>query len=136
MSDANSTNAPLESLDEWEDFVLDRYPEPGEKAKEDFRKIAHTTFDILKPLDRAVKMFFKPKGKIVDIREATKEVGVQETQVDRQEWAITTALFADAGLDLSVKLHAKHALSRIVELSDRAEDCAEQIELVAVKSVN
>ena len=27
MPDVNATNAPLGSLDEWEDFVLDRYPE-------------------------------------------------------------------------------------------------------------
>ena len=39
-------------------------------------------------------------------------------------------------IDLGVKLHARRAISRIVELSDRAEDCAEQIELVAVKSVS
>ncbi len=28
---------PLRSLDEWEDFVAERYPQPGQKAKADYR---------------------------------------------------------------------------------------------------
>jgi len=37
MSDTHPPDAPLHSLDEWEDFVVERYPEPGTKAKDDFR---------------------------------------------------------------------------------------------------
>lgn len=45
MSNAETTKTPLQSLDEWEDFVKERYPEPGkpfkatdpDKKKEEFR---------------------------------------------------------------------------------------------------
>ena len=117
-------------------FLVSHRPQIPESLKEQFRELAHTTFDILTPLDKAVKRFFKPKGKIDAIREKTVEVGEQETAVDRLEWSLTTALFDDESLDLAVKLHANRAILQIVELSDRAEDCAEQLELVAVKSVS
>ncbi len=117
-------------------FLVGQRPQIPETLKEKFRELAHATFDILSPLDKAVKRFFKPKGKIDAIREQTKAVGVQETAVDRLEWDLTTALFGDDSLDLSVKIHAKRAILQIVEMSDRAEDCAEQLELVAVKSVS
>ena len=117
-------------------FFVSQRPHIPDGLKAQFQEIAHATFDILTPLDNTVKTYFKPKGKIEEIREHAKAVGVQETAIDRMEWALTTALFDDEGLELAEKRHAKRALSRIVELSDRAEDCAEQIELVAVKSVS
>ena len=35
MENVNPT--PLQSLEDWEDDVLERYPEPGKKAKDDYR---------------------------------------------------------------------------------------------------
>ena len=40
MADATRSSGPLDSLDEWEDFVLERYPEGGEgsnKFDKEFR---------------------------------------------------------------------------------------------------
>ncbi|HEY3789335.1 MAG TPA: inositol oxygenase family protein, partial [Urbifossiella sp.] len=37
MNDRNQSQNPLQSLDDWENFVESRYPTPGEKAKEDYR---------------------------------------------------------------------------------------------------
>mgnify|MGYP000911935616 CR=1 FL=1 len=41
---------PLQSIEQWEEDVLERYPEPGaEKKKEDFRDYAHTNrFDLVR----------------------------------------------------------------------------------------
>ena len=33
----NASKNPLQSLDQWEDFVANRYPQPGEKGKDDYR---------------------------------------------------------------------------------------------------
>ena len=117
-------------------FLVSQRPQIPDALSQQFSTLAHSTFDILDPLDKAVRRFFKPKGKIDDIREHTKEVGAQEAEVDRLEWELTTALFNDSTLDLANKMHTRHAISRIVEMSDRAEDCAEQLELVALKSVS
>ena len=34
---SNFSENPLQSLDQWEDFVADRYPQPGTKGKDDYR---------------------------------------------------------------------------------------------------
>ena len=47
---------------------------------------------------------------------------------------LTTAVF-DSDHDLSVKLHLRMAIQRIVHISDRAEDAGDQLGLVAVKSI-
>ena len=47
---------PLQSLDEWEDDVLERYPEPeiksGDKSKEEFRNYENTVRDTVKEFYR------------------------------------------------------------------------------------
>ena len=37
MSLLETNQNPLASLDDWEDDIVKRYPEPGTKAKEDYR---------------------------------------------------------------------------------------------------
>lgn len=53
---SSKENNPLASLDEWEDDVVERYPEPGiensEKAKEAFRDYETTTRDTVKEFYR------------------------------------------------------------------------------------
>ena len=47
------TNTPLESLDDWEDDLLKRYPEPNKKQKEDYRNYTDS------PRDALVRNFYK-----------------------------------------------------------------------------
>jgi len=47
------TNTPLESLDDWEDDLLKRYPEPNKKQKEDYRNYTDS------PRDALVRSFYK-----------------------------------------------------------------------------
>src|SRR5579872_366154 len=37
MHPSDEGDNPLRSLDEWDDFVVERYPQPGQKAKADYR---------------------------------------------------------------------------------------------------
>lgn len=46
-------NAPLESLDDWEDDLKKRYPEPHQKQKEDYRNYIDS------PRDELVRNFYK-----------------------------------------------------------------------------
>ena len=82
-----------------------------------------------------MKRFFRPKGKIDSIREHVGEIGEHESLVDEKELKLTLAIFKSQSMELSGKLHLKKALSRIVELSDRAEDCGDHLILIALKSV-
>jgi len=47
------TNTPLENLDDWEDDLLKRYPEPNKKQKEDYRNYTDS------PRDALVRNFYK-----------------------------------------------------------------------------
>ena len=46
-------NTPLESLDDWEDDLKKRYPEPDQKQKEDYRNYTDS------PRDELVRNFYK-----------------------------------------------------------------------------
>ena len=46
-------NTPLESLDDWEDDLKKRYPEPHQKQKEDYRNYTDS------PRDELVRNFYK-----------------------------------------------------------------------------
>ncbi|NIP98809.1 MAG: DUF47 family protein, partial [Akkermansiaceae bacterium] len=105
-----------------------------DQFKEPIRKLAHASFSIIEPLHKIVRAFFKPKGMLDDIRDYHKAVGVQESDVDQLEWDLTVDLY-NSSLDLASKHHLKKALDRIVHVSDRAEDSADALELVALKSV-
>ncbi len=37
MNSSSGSDQPLRSLDEWDDFLVARYPQPGQKPKDDFR---------------------------------------------------------------------------------------------------
>lgn len=45
MSSRQESQNPLNRLEDWEDFLEARYPEPGVKSKEDYRKYDNTTRD-------------------------------------------------------------------------------------------
>ena len=45
-------NNPLQSLDQWEDFVADRYPQPGTKGKDDYRNYANPGRDSVREFYR------------------------------------------------------------------------------------
>ena len=116
-------------------FFLGQRPLFPPAYVESFREWAHSSFDIIEPLSKVVKAFFKPKYKMEELRERARQVSIHESKVDAQVWELINRLFSDQGVDLAVKLHAKRALSRLVEISDRAEDSADHFELVGVKSV-
>jgi len=116
------------------DFFLGQRPEiPGE-MRAAFIDIVRVSFGIVNPLTEALSVYFKPKGKMEDVRAHTKEVSRQESIVDTKEWDLTREIFSSA-LDLSHKLHLKLALDHIVEVPDRAEDAADRLELTGLKSV-
>ena len=115
-------------------FLLSERPAIPDEFKDRFQAVARASLGIIEPLHEVVRAFFKPKGKIDAIREQHKSVGVRESEVDQLEWDLTVAVY-DSSLDLAVKHHLKKALDRIVHVSDRAEDWADQLELVALKSV-
>lgn len=108
-------------------------PSVPDEFKERIRELTHASFGIIHPLHHLMKTFFNPKGHMDEIREDHKKIGIQESAVDQLEWNLTTDLYRST-LDLAHKHHLKKALDFVARVSDRAEDTADQLELVALKS--
>jgi predicted phosphate transport protein (TIGR00153 family) len=115
------------------DFFLDERPEIPEGLKPQFLQVARESFGIIVPLREALENYLGESGKVEVIREKAKQVGIKESDVDKLEWDLTRDIFTSS-LDWGHKVHLRLCLYTIVEISDRAEDAADQLELAVIKS--
>ena len=116
------------------DFFLNQRPKIPEDLRPHFVAIVRESLGIVDVLKLAVLCYFKGECKIETVREHTKEVGLQESRVDKLEWDLTKAIFTSS-MDFAHQLHLKLCLDGIVEVSDRAEDAGDQLELATLKSM-
>ncbi len=116
------------------DFFLNQRPMVPEEMRPHFVAIVRESLGIIDNLKLAVLCYFKGECKIETVREHTKEIGLQESRVDKLEWDLTKEIFISSQ-DFAHKLHLKHCLDFIVEVSDRAEDAGDQLELATLKSM-
>ena len=116
------------------DFFLNQRPNIPDEFRADFTKITTESLGIIDNLKLAVLCYFKGECKIETVREHTKEIGLQESRVDKLEWDITKAVFTSS-MDFAHQIHLKNCLDHIVEVSDRAEDAGDQLELATLKSM-
>ena len=116
------------------DFFLNQRPKIAEDLRPHFVAVVRESLGIIDALKLAVLCYFKGECKIETVREYTKEVGLQESRVDKLEWDLTKAIFTSS-MDFAHQLHLKLCLDGIVEVSDRAEDAGDQLELATLKSM-
>ena len=116
------------------DFFLNQRPVIPDVLKPAFVEVVRESLGIIDNLKLAVLCYFKGECKIEVVREHTKEVGMQESRVDKLEWDLTKVIFTSSQ-DFAHQLHLKECLNHIVEVSDRAEDAGEQLELATLKSM-
>ena len=116
------------------DFFLNQRPEIPDSLNSQFLAVIRESMGIVAPLKEAVLCFLNGECSIEVVRRHAKAVGLKESDVDKIEWDLTKAIFTSS-LDYSHKIHLKLCLDTIVEVSDRAEDAAEQLELVTLKSM-
>ena len=81
-----------------------------------------------------LETFFNPKGKMKSVRDNVREVRAKESASDAVEKALTQAIFRDP-LPLERKLHLQQTVEALAEISDRAEDAADRLEQVGLKSL-
>jgi predicted phosphate transport protein (TIGR00153 family) len=116
------------------DFFLNQRPVIPDELKPAFVEVVKESLGIIDNLKLAVLCYFKGECKIETVREHTKEIGMQESRVDKLEWDLTKAILTSP-MDLAHKLHLRLCLESIVEISDRAEDAGDQLELATLKSM-
>ena len=116
------------------DFFLNQRPAIPDDLRPYFLAVVQESFSIIESLKLAVLCYFRGDCQIETVRDHTKEVGFQESRVDKLEWDLTKEIFTSS-LDFSHMIHLKLCLDSIVEVSDRAEDAADQLELATIKAM-
>jgi predicted phosphate transport protein (TIGR00153 family) len=116
------------------DFFLNQRPTVAKEMKSHFIAVTRESLGIIVSLKLAVLCYLKGDCKIETVRDHTREIGLQESRVDKLEWDLTKEIFISE-IDFAHKLHLKLCLDSIVEVSDRAEDASDQLELATLKSM-
>jgi predicted phosphate transport protein (TIGR00153 family) len=116
------------------DFFLNQRPRVPEEMRPHFLAVSKESLGIMDSLKLAVLCYFKGGCKIETVRDHTRDIGLQESRVDKLEWDLTKEIFTSE-MDFSRQLHLKLCLDSIVEVSDRAEDAGDQLELATLKSM-
>jgi len=116
------------------DFILNQRPAVPKEMGSHFLAVTRESLGIIGSLKLAVLCYLKGDCKIETVRDHTREIGLQESRVDKLEWDLTKEIFISE-MDFARKLHLKLCLDSIVEVSDRAEDAGDQLELATLKSM-
>ena len=116
------------------DFFLNQRPVIPEELKVMFQAAVQESLGIVSPLKHSIMCFLKGECPIEVSRQHAKEVGLKESDVDEIVWDLTKEIFTSS-LEYSHKIHLKLCLDAIARVSDRAEDAADQLDLVILKTM-
>lgn len=119
---ANSADSLVDAL------VLQRVRIP-EELKEPVREIGTKSIAILDAIQAAVRALFTDMRTVL---EHTHRVEAIEGEIDRIEKASIRRLF-EMDLSLAEKLWVRDFFSHLAQLSDRAEDLSDRIEIIVAK---
>jgi predicted phosphate transport protein (TIGR00153 family) len=116
------------------DFFLNQRPLITDELESHFLDVGKESLGIIDSLKLAVLCYLKGDCSIETVRDHTREIGLQESRVDKLEWDLTKEIF-NSELDFAHQAHLKLCLDSIVEVSDRAEDAGDQLELATLKAM-
>ena len=116
------------------DFFLNQRPVIPDFLKLEYLEAVKESLGVSAPLKYALLCYLKGLCPIEVSRQHARDIGLIESKVDQIEWDITKKIFS-SDLDYSHKIHLKLCLDTIVEVSDIAEDAADRLELVTLKSM-
>lgn len=115
-------------------FVNNRKPESLGIYQTEVGSILELTESCFAELHKALRAFFKPKGKVEELRVHASKVGKLESSIDLQERALTSQIF-ESELSLAQKQELAQLLTMIGEISDEIENAADELELLSLKSI-
>ncbi len=116
------------------DFFLNQRPVIPDDLKPLYLEVIRESLGVSAPLKYALLCYLRGECPVEVSRQHSKEIGVLESKVDTLEWDLSKKIFSSS-LDYSHKIHLKLCLDAIVAVSDLAEDAADRLELVILKSV-
>lgn len=101
-----------------------------EFIREDMKLLVDRTMDCTRALTEALKSMFRDAH---HAKELTTAVSERESEVDKVERDMVKKLFQREDLQLAEKMHLRELITQITAISDRAENAADRIEIMAVK---
>jgi predicted phosphate transport protein (TIGR00153 family) len=111
-------------------FIVLTRPTVPEMIQEDLRRIAAVSIEAFKTIKECmVAVRKKPE----EAFEVSKTVQVKEKEVDDVVWGMTKKLFK-SDIAKAEKIHVKMLIDRIAAISNRIEDTADRLAIMAVKS--
>jgi predicted phosphate transport protein (TIGR00153 family) len=116
------------------DFVNQQRPSFVDEYRTEFKNILALTADCFASLRQALEAYFDPKANIDDLRTFAAKVSKIESEIDGIQCALNTTIFG-SDLPLAEKLHLAQLLDHIVSISDQAENAADELELLSLKSI-
>lgn len=115
-------------------FLRTQSPKIPQSIEMDLMHLFRRSLDCFQELRKALRDYFKPKGRIENLHEHVGRVSEIETEVDQIESEVAANVF-NSDLDLSEKIHLEQLVKRIADLADLSEDAADELEYAAMKSV-
>ncbi|MBT8060985.1 MAG: DUF47 family protein [Gammaproteobacteria bacterium] len=115
-------------------FIRAQRPNIPSAYESDLLELFRQSLNCFQELRKALKDYFKPKGKIENLHGHVSHVSELETQVDALEAELAVRLF-DSDLELSEKIHLEQLIKRIADLADLSEDASDELEYAAMKTV-
>lgn len=116
------------------DAFLNQRPVIPDFLKQDFLTIITTSTGVIKPLRHALMCYLKGLCPIEVSRQHAKDVGLVESKADSQDWDLTKKIFS-SDLEYSHKLHLRICTEHIVDMTDKAENAADFLDVVALKAM-
>jgi uncharacterized protein len=116
------------------DFFLNQRPIIPDFLKTELLDVIKESLGISSALKHSLHCYLEGICPVEVSRQHSKEIGIIESKVDKMEWDITKKIFS-SDLNYSHKIHLRLCLESIVSVSDLAEDAADQLELVTLKSM-
>lgn len=115
-------------------FLTNQAPVIPAEFQADLTEILALNVDSVGQLHVALDDYLKTKGKLKEIHKHTNKVGKLESEVDTRQAALMQRIFS-SDLDLSNKMHIGQFLDVVCDISDAAEDLADELAFAALKSL-
>ena len=100
-----------------------------DEFKSELGKIININFDIFEDIKRAINAIFKDIGRV---RNITNGIDKKESSSDSMERDLIKKLFS-SNIDVGEKILLKELIIEIGSISDRAENTADRLNIMAVK---
>ena len=130
----STVDSVTNEIEECLHFVNNRKPESLGIYQTEITSILELTESCFAELQKALRAFFKPKGKVEELRAHASEVGKLESSIDIQERALTARIF-ESELSLAEKQELAQLLAMLGKISDEIENAADELELLSLKSI-